>query len=818
MAELKNQEMLSKLSLEEKVGICSGKDFWNLKAVPQLDIPEIMVTDGPHGLRKKNPEGKQGGLSDSVPTTAFPTAATTACSWDPELIYEMGVALGEECLQEKVSVILGPGVNMKRSPLCGRNFEYFSEDPLLAGEIAAGWINGVQSLDVGTSIKHFAANSQETRRMTIDSVMDERTLREIYLPAFEIAVKKAQPWTVMNAYNRLNGTYCSENKHLQEEILRDDWGFKGIVVTDWGAANDRVQGMLNGNELEMPASGGYNDEKVIAAVKNGSLDESVVDKRADAMLSLMLKSKAALKEGYTYDKDAHNDLAAKIAAQSMVLLKNEGGILPLAADKKIAVIGEMARAPRYQGAGSSLLNPLRLVDSFAALEECGIKASYAPGYDKKKDVISEVMVADARKVAEDADIVLLFIGLTEEYESEGYDRKHMDLPKSHNNLVEEIAKVNENVVVVLSGGSPVTMPWLGNVKAVLNGYLAGQAGGTAIAEILTGKVNPSGKLAETYPLSYDDVPSKKYYPGTELLAEHPEGIYIGYRYYDSAKKDVLFPFGFGLSYTSFEYSDIKLSADSIKDTDTLTLTYKIKNTGKVDGAEVSQIYVSDKESTIYRPAKELRAFNKTFLKAGEEKEITVELSKRAFAYFNVNINDWHVESGEFDILVGASSRDIRLTATVNVESTVDAVVPDYRQSAPCYYTADVTDVPDSAFEAVLGRPIPARQMDTTMKLTIANSLCDAKHTKWGGRINNLLNKVLDMIFSPDDPSSGMIKSMALEIPIKNFITMSMGVFSEEMANGLLLILNDEAAGKGLGKILAGIIPAIGKMPALFKSI
>ncbi len=818
MSEIKNQDLLNQLTLEEKVGICSGKDFWNLKAVPKLDIPEIMITDGPHGLRKKNPEGTQANLSDSVPTTAFPTAATTACSWDPELIYEMGVALGEECLQEKVSVILGPGVNMKRSPLCGRNFEYFSEDPLLAGEIAAGWINGVQSLDVGTSIKHFAANSQETRRMAVDSVVDERTLREIYLPAFEIAVKKAQPWTVMNAYNKLNGTYCSENKHLQEEILRDDWGFKGIVVTDWGAANDRVQGMLNGNELEMPSSGGYNDAKVISAVKNGSLDEAVVDKRADAMLSLMLKSKAALKDGYTYDKDAHNDLAAKIASQSMVLLKNEGGLLPLAADKKIAVIGEMARAPRYQGAGSSILNPPRLTDAFEGLEACGVKASYAPGYDKKKDVVSETMVADARKVAADADIVLLFIGLTEEYESEGYDRKHMNLPKSHNNLVEEIVKVNENVVVVLSGGSPVTMPWIGSVKAVLNGYLGGQASGTAIAEILTGKVNPSGKLAETYPLSLEDVPCAKYYPGTELLAEHTESVYIGYRYYDSAKKDVLFPFGFGLSYTNFEYSDLKLSADSIKDTDTLTLTYKIKNVGSVDGAEISQIYVSDKESTIYRPAKELRAFNKVFLKAGEEKEITIELSKRAFAYYNVNINDWHVESGEFDILVGASSRDIKLSSTVNVQSTVDAVVPDYRQSAPSYYSVDVQAIPDSEFEAILGHAIPVRQLDTTMKLTFANSLGDAKHTKWGGRINNLINKVMDMAFKPDDPNGGMIKAMALEIPIKNFITMSMGVFSEDMANGLLLILNGDGAGKGLGKILAGIIPALGKLPALLKSI
>lgn len=818
MSQLKNQDLLNKLTLEEKVGLCSGKDFWSLKGVPQADIPEIILTDGPHGLRKKNPEGKQGGLSDSVPSTAFPTAATTACSWDPELIYEMGQALGEECLQEKVSVILGPGVNMKRSPLCGRNFEYFSEDPLLAGEIAAGWIAGVQSKNVGASIKHFAANSQETRRMTIDSVIDERTLREIYLPAFEIAVKKSQPWTVMNAYNRLNGTYCSENKHLQQEILRDEWGFKGIVVTDWGAANNRVMGLENGNELEMPSSGGYNDEKIIAAVKNGELSESTLDKNADAMLSLMLKSKDALKEGYTYDKEAHNDLAAKIASQSVVLLKNDNNILPINESQKIAVIGEMARAPRYQGAGSSLLNPHKLTDAFEGLTALGIKASYAPGYDKKKDAISDTMLADACKVASDADVVLLFIGLTEEYESEGYDRKHLNLPSSHNKLVEEIAKVNENVVVVLSGGSPVTMPWLNSVKAVLNGYLGGQASGTAIAQVLTGKVNPSGKLAETYPLCLEDVPCVNKYPGTELLAEHSEGIYIGYRYYDTAKKEVLFPFGFGLSYTTFQYSDLKLSSKSIKDTDTLTLTYKIKNTGKVAGAEISQIYVSDKESTIYRPVKELRAFNKVFLEAGEEKEISIELSKRAFAYFNVNINDWHVESGEFDILVGASSRDIKLSETVSVESTVSAEVPDYKNSAPCYYTADVQCVPDSAFEAVLGHSIPARKMDETMKLTIANSLGDAKHTKWGGRINGLINKIMDMIFKADDPNGGMMKAMALEIPIRNFITMSMGVFSEEMANGLLLILNDEAPGKGVGKILGGIIPAIKKMPALFKSI
>ncbi len=816
---MKNQELLSKMTLEEKVGICSGKDFWNLKGVERLGIPEIMVTDGPHGLRKKNPEknSDKSGLSDSVPTTCFPTAATTACSWDPALLYEMGVALGEECLSEKVSVILGPGVNMKRSPLCGRNFEYFSEDPVLAGELAAGLINGVQSKNVGTSMKHFAVNSQEKRRMTISSVVDERTLREIYLTAFEIAVKKAQPWTVMNAYNRINGTYCADNDYLQNKILRDEWGFKGIVVTDWGAANDRVLGMKSGNELEMPSSGGYNDNKVIEAVKNGELDEEVVDKCADRMLSLILKSKEALCDA-TYDKDAHHELAAKICSQSVVLLKNDENVLPLSKDKKVAVIGEMACSPRFQGAGSSIINPTKLTDAYTALTEMGYQLSYAKGYDKKKDVISDEVIAEACKTAENAQAVLLFIGLTEEYESEGYDRSHLNLPKSHNKLLSEVVKVNSNVIVVLSGGSPVEMPWINDVRAIVNGYLGGQASGTAIARIISGEVNPSGKLAETYPLCLKDVPNCENYPGTDRTAEHRDGIYIGYRYYDTAKKDVLFPFGYGLSYTDFQYSDIKLSADSIKDTDTVTVSYKVKNVGDRAGAEISQVYVGDCESTIFRPEKELKGFNKVYLEAGEEKEVEVTLCKRAFAYYNVNIMDWHVESGKFRILVGASSRDIRLSAEVEVISTVDASVPDYKQSAPSYYGADVKNVPDSEYEALLGFPIPAATLDTSKKLTIANSLGDAKHTKWGGRINRLINWIMNLIFKSDDPNGGMMKAMALEIPVKNFISMSSGVFSEKMANGLLMILNGDGAGRGLCKILAGVPGAIGKLPALLKSI
>ncbi len=814
---MKNSELLSKMTLEEKVSICSGKDMWYLRGIERFGIPEIMLTDGPHGLRKKNPEGK-GGLEDSVPTTCFPTAVTTACSWDPELLYEMGVALGEECLQEKVSVILGPGVNMKRSPLCGRNFEYFSEDPLLAGELAAGWINGVQSMGVGTSVKHFAVNSQEKKRLTIDSVVDERTFREIYLTAFEIAVKKSQPWTVMCAYNKINGVYCSDNGYLQNEILRDEWGFEGIVVTDWGAANDRVVGMENGNDLEMPSSNGYNDKKVCDAVRSGALSESVVDENADRMLTLINKSKEAFTDAYTYDKEAHHNLAAKICSQSVVLLKNEENILPIAKDKKIAVIGEMARAPRYQGAGSSLIKPTKITDAFDGLIKEGYKLNFAPGYNKKKDEILPAMIDDACKVAAKADIALVFIGLTEEYESEGYDRTHLNLPKVHNYLLEEILKVNENVVVVLSGGAPVVMPWLGKVKGLVNGYLGGQASGDAIAQIISGKVNPSGKLAETYPLSLEDTPCYKYYPATKITAEHTEGIYIGYRYYDTAEKEVLFPFGYGLSYTQFEYSSLKLSKKKIKDTDTLTVSYKIKNVGDCDGAEISQVYVSDKESTIFRPKKELRAFKKVFLKAGEETTVEIELSKRAFAFYNADEALWQVESGDFEILVGASSRDIKLSANVFVESTDDVPVPDYRQTAPSYYGADVKNVPDAEYAAILGHPIPAREYSAGNKLTIVSSLSDAADKKWGRKINAMLNSAVDLVIKNDEVTGNMVKSMIVDIPIRNFVTMSSGAFTEDMAEGLLMILNEEKAGKGLAKILAGLAGAIKKIPELLKSI
>lgn len=814
---MKYQDIISKLTLQEKINLCSGKDFWHMNGVSRLDIPSICLTDGPHGLRKKIENSSGSSLNNSVPTTCFPTAATTACSWDPSLLYEMGEALGEECLQEKVSVILGPGVNMKRSPLCGRNFEYFSEDPVLAGEVAAGLINGVQSKGVGTSLKHFAANSQEARRMKIDSVVDERALREIYLSAFEIAVKKAQPWTVMNAYNRLNGVYCADNHWLQTKVLRDEWGFKGIVVSDWGAVNDRVQGIKAGNDLEMPTSGGYNSGKLYDAVLSGKLDEADLDVAVDRLLDLIFKSKDALCD-YTYDKEAHHELARKIAGESMVLMKNDDGFLPLAKDKKVGIIGELARVPRYQGAGSSNICPTKLDNAFDAFIEAGYTPLYAPGYDKKSDKPNYALIADAVAVAEKCDTVLLFVGLTEDYESEGYDRSHLELPSSHTELIDAVCAVNPNAAVVLFGGSPVTMPWLGKVKALLNAYLGGQAGGSAIVDIISGKVNPSGKLAETYPYALSDTPAYNNFPGSAKTVEYRESVYIGYRYYDTANVDVQFPFGYGLSYTKFEYSDVKLSKKKIKDTDTVTVSFKIKNVGSVAGAEVAQIYVADKESTIFRPAKELKAFSKVFLEAGEEKTVSLDLDKRAFAYYNVNINDWHVESGDFDILVGASSRDIRLTATLKVESTVEAEIPDYKVSAPAYYSADIMNVPDGQFAAVLGREIPQATRDVCEPLDLNCSLEDAINSKWGKRINVLIDKVMGLNFNAGGSSSGMMKAMALQIPIRDFIAMSGGVFTEEMGKGLLMILNGESEGKGLATILKGLGGAIAKLPTLLKQI
>lgn len=817
---MKHADIVNKMSLEQKAAFVSGFDYWHLEEAPELGLPKIMVTDGPHGLRKQNPNGDSVGLGNSYPATCFPTAATSSCSWDEELLRKEGEALGEECLQEEVSVILGPGTNIKRAPVCGRNFEYFSEDPYLAGKCSANIINGVQSKGIGTSLKHFACNSQEAYRMVINEVIDERAMREIYLTAFEIAIKEAQPWTVMNSYNRINGVYASQNGWLQQQVARGEWGFQGLFVTDWGSSVDRIPGLENGTDLEMPSSGDLNTQRIIAAVKEGKLDENVLNERVDNVVNLILKAKKTLDEGKkTYDVDEHHDLACRVAEGSIQLLKNDDGLLPLKKGQKVAIIGEMAKAPRYQGAGSSVINPTKMENAYDNLVELGVDVTYAQGYKKGTEQVDDALVAEALVAAKAADVAVVFAGLTEEFEGEGYDRANIEMPANHNQLIEQVAAANPNTVVVLAGGSVIHMPWLNSAKALLNSGLSGQAGGKAVARILTGAVCPSGKTSETYPLSFEDNPTYGNYPGQPVVSEHKESVYIGYRYYDTAEKEVLFPFGYGLSYTTFEYSDLELSSSNIKDTDDLTVTFKIKNTGDVDGAEIAEIYVADQESTIFRPKKELRAFKKVFLKAGEEKEVSVTLSKRAFAFYNVELQDWQVETGLFDIMVGASSRDIRLTKAVNIISDCTAAVPDYRKTAPAYYTADLAAMDDAQWTAVYGKELPARERDTTKPIDLYNCLDDASHTKWGGKICRLISKVVGKFGSAENGDGQMLAAMATQIPIRNFIAMSMGVFSPKMAEGLLMILNDDRSTfVGFNKILGGIGGALAKLPKLLKSI
>ena len=832
---MKHSEIVGKMSLEQKATFVSGYDYWHLEEAPELGLPKICITDGPHGLRKakgkdyvpEEGEAKSSGgigLGNSVPTTCFPPAATSSCSWDDDLLFEEGVAMGEECLKEKVSVILGPGTNIKRAPTCGRNFEYFSEDPLLAGKCSAAIINGVQSKGVGTSLKHFACNSQEAFRMVLNEVIDERTMREIYFPAFEIAVKEAQPWTVMNSYNRINGVYASQNEWMQQQVLRKEWGFKGLIVTDWGASVDRVDGVKAGTDLEMPTSGKLNAKKIVAAVNDGTLEESILDERVDAVVDLILKSKPALEKTHTYDKKAHHKIAQKIAEGSMVLLKNDDSILPLQAGQKVAVIGEMAKAPRFQGAGSSVINPTMLSNAYDELVELGVDVTYAQGYyksagtkkEQKTRMTEAQLTAEAVNAAKNADVAIVFAGLTEDFEGEGYDRETINMPPNHNKLISDVAAANPNTVVVLAGGSVVLMPWLSEVKGLLNSGLGGQAGGAAVANILTGKVNPSGKTSETYPVSFEANPTFGNYPGGPVTSEHKESVYIGYRYYDSANEDVVFPFGYGLSYTTFEYSDIKLSADSIKDTDTLTVSFKVKNTGSVAGAEIAQVYVADKESTIFRPAKELKGYKKVFLNAGEEKEASVELSKRAFAFYNVNINDWCVESGDFDIMVAASSRDVKLTATVNVEAPA-CEIPDYHTTAPAYYN-DVKNITRDDFAAVYGE-LPNPQIDTSKRIDKYSCLNDARHTKWGGRLCRLISKVMTGMGSAENGDGKMLAAMATQIPVRNFVQMSMGAFSEYQAEGLLMMLNDDQSSFiGFSKIFWTLGGTLARLPKLLSAI
>jgi len=663
--------LIGEMTLEEKASLCSGRDAWTTKPVERLGIPSIMMTDGPHGLRKQT--GDVPALDGTAaPATCYPSGAALASSWDRNLLARIGRALAGEAQAEGVSIVLGPAVNVKRSPLCGRNFEYLSEDPYLIGELAKSYIRGMQEQGVGVSIKHFAANNQETRRMVIDTIVDERTLREIYLPGFEVAVRESRPWTVMCAYNRLNGTYCSEHPWLLTQVLRDEWGFEGVVVSDWGAVNDRVAGVAAGLELEMPGSGGINDAEIVEAVRSGVLDEAMLDCVVERLLSIILRGAEARRPETTFDPEAHHNLAREAAVASTVLLKNVDELLPLDLQGTIAFLGAFAREPRYQGGGSSHVNPRAMTCAYDEAQRlAGDEATllYAPGYALATGEVDPALMDEARKTAASADVAVVFIGLTDPYESEGYDRTHLDLPPNHVALLEAVLVVQPRVVVVLSNGAPVTMPWLERVPAVVEGYLGGQAGGAAIADVLFGRVNPSGKLAETFPARLEETPAYLDFPGDVSRVVYNERLFVGYRAYDARDLAPLFPFGHGLSYTTFGYSDLVVDRQQITDTEVLTVSVTITNSGARSGAEVVQLYVRDVEASVIRPPKELKGFDKVTLAPGERRTLSFRLDQRAFAFWDEALGDWRVESGDFELLVGASSRDIRLTATVAVTST-----------------------------------------------------------------------------------------------------------------------------------------------------
>jgi beta-glucosidase len=808
----KAKEFVAQMTLEEKASLCSGKDCWNLKSIERLGLSSITMMDGPHGLRKQVGDGDNLGIGDSLPSVCFPTASAMACSFDRELVYQVGRAIGEECLQEDVSVILGPGVNQKRSPLCGRNFEYFSEDPLLSGELGASLIQGVQTTGIGTSLKHFAVNNQEKRRMTMNAVIDERALRETYLKAFEIAVKKGRPDTVMCAYNRLNGVYCSENQYLLTEILRKEWGFEGAVISDWGAVNDRVLGVKAGLDLEMPGNNGYNDAKIIAAVNKGELTMEALDSVAYRVTELILKSMKHRVKGYHYDPIKHHNLAVQVLEQSAVLLKNEDHILPGNKKQKVAVIGRLAKMPRYQGAGSSKLHPITIENAWDSLMELGVDAAYADGYREKKrngkrtETTQELqeqnlLIYEACEIAKDKDIVYLFAGLTEGYESEGFDRSDLRLPGEQNRLIEAVTECNPNVVVILSGGAPMELPWIHKVKAVLLTYLGGEGVGRATANLLLGKSVPSGKLAESWPIRLSDNPSYHYFPGGNLTVEYRESIYVGYRYYEKAKIPVLFPFGHGLSYTNFTYSNIQLDRSCCEYGDRLKVSFQIKNVGTVAAKETAFIFVGHDSEKVSLPKKELREFVKVDLQPGETREVLVELDTATFGYYNTIIRDWYAEAGSYEIIVGTSLADCSLRSKILLNSP-DKPQPEDLERISVYERLSSSEfiMERSVFEEIYGKKLPVSEAPVTRPYHRNHTLDDVKHTLIGKIMIRYAKSISKKVTKDQKEQEGMMSAMIREMPFQAIVASGEGMISESMMEGLLELLNGHYL-RGLKKLL-----------------
>ncbi|MFT0802840.1 glycoside hydrolase family 3 C-terminal domain-containing protein [Bacillus swezeyi] len=800
---MKYRELIQDMTLEEKASLMSGKDFWQTQNIDRLGIRSMLLADGPHGIRKQAVGSEQPGLNAGDPATCFPTAATIANSWNKDLAEKMGEYLGKEAVTQNVNVLLGPGINIKRNPLCGRNFEYFSEDPYLAGKLAAGMIKGIQSQGISACVKHFAVNNQEERRMTIDAIVDERTLREIYLTAFEIAVKEGKAKSIMTSYNRLNGTYTNEHLHLMQDILRSEWDFKGVVVTDWGGSNDRIAGLLAGNELEMPTTAGETDREIVQAVRGGKMKEEVLDECVDRLLELIFTTNEVFNKPYfEFNVEKHHRVSQKAAEESIVLLKNEDNILPIRFGRKVAVIGDFAKDARYQGAGSSIVNPTILDHTLNCFEESGIVSiGFETGFERygKKN---QKKIEKACELAKKADVVLLYIGLDEVTEAEGLDRQSMKIPKNQIDLLNALYEVNPNIVAILSCGSVVEMPWIDKVKGLVHGYLGGQAGARSILRVLSGDVNPSGKLAETYPIRYEDTPSY-HFPGKEVSVEYREGPFIGYRYYDTAELNVLFPFGFGLSYTTFEYSDIQVNHEGVR--------FKITNTGKIAGMEIAQLYVGCKSKDIFRPKKELKGFSKIFINAGETKTVTIPFDDKTFRYFNIKTNKWEIEEAEYDIMVGASCTDIRLADTLFVEGT-GAPLPYDKEELPTYYSANVHNISLEEFETLLGRKAPNRKWDRTKPLGYNDTIEQCQYAKGvSGRLIYFAIIFVHWFLRKIGKRSiaNLIMMSFYHMPFRGIARMTGGIVNMPMLDGILMMVN--------GRFLKGLVHILKERSKMKKS-
>ncbi len=792
---LKYEHIIKEMCLEEKATMMSGKNTWETVDFPQYGIPSMMMSDGPHGMRTQNPNaGDHLGLNKSLPATCFPTAAGIANSWDEGLGEEIGRALGEEAISMGVHVVLGPGLNIKRSPLCGRNFEYFSEDPYHAGKMAAAYVKGIQSMGIAACPKHFAANSQELRRMANDSIVDERTFREIYTTGFEIVVKDAKPKSIMSSYNEINGVYANENKHLLQEILVDEWGFDGYVVSDWGASNDHALGVKHGSHLEMPGTGKVGQKEIIKAVEEGVLTEAELNKRLDELLDVIFLTNEGAKKAdvHTFDIEEHHALARRAAEEAIVLLKNDENILPLKSKAKVSVIGDFAKKPRYQGAGSSLVNPTKEPEAILdCIDESSLNMiSFSQGY-RRNESVDEKLIDAAVKSAAEAEAVLVFAGLDEINEAEGLDRKDMKISAAQEALIVRLTECYDNVIVILSAGSPIEMSWASKCKAIVHGYLGGQAGATAMLRVLTGAVNPSGKLAETYPVCYEDTPAYAYYPSKERTSEYREGLYVGYRYYTTMKKEVLYPFGYGLSYTTFAYGDLQVTEKEAR--------FTIKNTGTVDGVEIAQLYIGTSSDTVFRPVKELKGFARVALKAGEEKEVVIPLDDKAFRFYDTRTNTWEVERGTYHVMVGKNVNAIELEADIVIKGSVSEGGYN-KDSLPSYFKGDVSDVSKEEFESLYGREVPGGGWSG--EIGINDAFCQFYYAKGllARLIYHILTKILRKSMVKGKPNLDIL--FIYNMPIRALSRMTGGMVNMKMVNGIVKMANGHAF-KGIGDIILG---------------